>query len=429
MLRSRAPLCSNVPQVRQTATAWAPARSSCQLATASHRETIERAPPFATLTGGGSQALSRPDVLILPLSSGFSVSSQRHQVEPGAISITRAAIYVRLPPRINGHRLPDVWPAPVPWRWTSGRARAKSFESLRRARINPVVQMVILECNAQELDLRLGGRDPRVGNAAENLRRDEAGEQSNDDQHNDELDECKTRRCVARAPTAPRSITRREFHLSSQDLSVDAVDSLQHRQCHEPHEQPEQKDQGRLDQPDEGAQPPRGLTVVAVRCTKTELVELSTLLSHCYELLGKRGQHAVKLSSEALASGDSAGRAVDRLTDRNVGNGRARDAQRGNEADTAFQQQSQCSCESRRRIIALELARHRKRQSRSVPGTAMIGRRKPPSHRENEEHEQRDPQERPSHYGIAHSHQYSCGERERSADVAQHRSEARHDEQ
>ncbi len=129
------------------------------------------------------------EVGILLGAAWFSVPAQGEEIESISVLLAGAAIDVGPTPWVRRDGLPDVRPTPVSWLRRSRRARAQGFQALRAAGIHPVVQPVILERDAKELNLGTGRRDACVSDPAEDLRSDQSGEQTDHYQNDYQLDE------------------------------------------------------------------------------------------------------------------------------------------------------------------------------------------------------------------------------------------------
>src|ERR687895_1177683 len=123
-------------------------------------------------------SLPAQHVRVFSFTSRLSVAAKRQQVEAAFVLLSRTLVDIRSIPRVERHVLAQVRSPPAAQHWLPARRRAERLEPLLSTRIAPVVEPVVVERDAQHLDLRPRGLAPRLGHAAEDLRPDESREQS-----------------------------------------------------------------------------------------------------------------------------------------------------------------------------------------------------------------------------------------------------------
>ena len=100
-----------------------------------------------------------------------------------------ALVEVGAAPRVERHGLPEVGASPVERDRVARGYHLQGREPLFGRRVRAVVEPVVVESEAEELDLRARGGALRLRDAAQNAWPHERGEQAEHDDHDQDLDE------------------------------------------------------------------------------------------------------------------------------------------------------------------------------------------------------------------------------------------------
>src|SRR2546425_12942912 len=100
----------------------------------------------------------------------------------------------------------QIGPPPVQRNWLPRGLRLQRVEALLRGRVGTAVETVVVERQAEELDLGARGGALRLGHAPQDARPDQGGEQAQHDDHDEDLDQREAAGTFARAPHMPSKL-------------------------------------------------------------------------------------------------------------------------------------------------------------------------------------------------------------------------------